>query len=170
MHYQNKTRFPLCCSLWWMADGGVSVCLHSTASCFNSPWNWQNFHLSDVHITFTCYKNLFVHRARTNCHPIFFEPIMLHGQSSTNTFFFQFLHHLKGKFERSDATLSKLVVGSDKEAARRAALSKAFPGALHLSCVRRLEQNFSRYLNDKVGMTEATCAKSLSMRFLEWRV
>ena len=114
----------------------------------------KTFNLCDIHVTVTCYKQLSVVKDQgdgTTAPPIFLGPVFLHDNSDFETYC-AFFHHLKMKL--IDANLSKLVIGTDDEAAMVKAMTTAFPESTHVLCTRHLRQNTNqKLLDDAVDKT-----------------
>ena len=114
----------------------------------------KTFNLCNVHVTVTCYKQLSVYRpGGDECTaPIFLGPVFLHDNSDFETYC-TFFHHLKMKL--IDANLTKLVIGTDDEAAMVKAITTAFPESTHILCTRHLRENTNqKLLDDAVDKTE----------------
>ena len=115
----------------------------------------KTFNLCDVHVTVTCYKQTSVVRHNSddeNAFPIFLGPIFFHDNSDFETYC-AFFHHLKMKL--IDANLTKLVIGTDDEAAMVKAITTAFPESTHVLCTRHLKQNTNqKLLDDAVDKAE----------------
>ena len=75
-------------------------------------------------------------------------PAFLHGNWDTETYtmLFQFLAFQLGSLKQH------LVIGGDDKKALRAAISRAFPDAKRMVCMRHLKNNVIDYLKDKVGL------------------
>ena len=104
----------------------------------------KTFNLCDVHVTVTCYKQLSVVRPDSDnkqSFPIFLGPVFLHDNSDFETYC-AFFHHLKMKL--IDMNLSKIVIGTNDEAARVKAITTAFPEGTHVLCTRHLRQNTNK--------------------------
>ena len=108
----------------------------------------KTFNLTDLHVTLTVNKNLAIYRQGTSQHPLFLGPMVIHGNSDTDTFSV-FFDYLKSKL------ISNPVLGSDDEFALRRAMSSAFPDSAKFACMRHLKNNVISFLRDKQGCDKA---------------
>ncbi len=111
----------------------------------------KTFNLTELHLTTTIYKNLAVYRRGTNDHPLYFGPMMLHGNSDYETFYSFF-----SSLVPCLSGLEQPVFGTDEEYALRKGIRLAFPQSNILACERHLKNNVIAYLRDKVGTNTVT--------------
>jgi len=121
----------------------------------------KTYNLGDIHVTASVLNHLAVTRARTDEHPIFAEPMSLHGNSDYNTYTF-FFQHLASKLQECSL---QPVSGSDQEKAMCKAMDYAFPSAAHLTCTRHMHGNAEDYLRDSIGVSEADRARVVDTIF-----
>ena len=78
--------------------------------------------------------------------------IYLHWDGLYTTYH-RFLSHLQSKLsvDIGGTQLSKIVIGSDEEAALTKAIKQCFPSSVQVICTRHLEENVRRCLSNKVG-------------------
>ena len=112
----------------------------------------KTFNLGQLYVTATVFKHLALKRMATDTHPLFFGPILLHGNSTWETYgtFFNILSM------KLIGTTSKPVIGSDDETAIRKAAKFVFPSSNLIACERHLKNNVIAYLRDKVGASTKT--------------
>lgn len=112
----------------------------------------KTYNLGELHVTLTVLKNLSVVRVRTQDHPIFVGPILLHANSDFLTYAV-FFDHLACLLHREDC---QPLCGSDDEKTMRHAINKAFPERNHTLCTLHLKWNLQDYMRDKVGLNSRT--------------
>jgi hypothetical protein len=96
----------------------------------------KTYNLGAFFVTPSVYTHKALLRKTTQEEPIFLGPIFLHGHSDFATYA-TFFSHIAAKLVDSDST--KLVLGSDEEAAMRKALTHAFPRARLVVCSRHMK-------------------------------
>jgi transposase-like protein len=66
-----------------------------------------------------------------------------------------FFLHLQSKLnvDIGGTQLSKIVIGSDEEAALTKAIKQCFPSSANILCSRHLEENVHRYLTNNIGVS-----------------
>lgn len=80
--------------------------------------------------------------------------IYLHWDGSYETYH-RFFAHLQSKLGTDiGGTQSRIVIGSDEEAALTKAIEQCFPSSVQLLCTRHLQENVRRYLSRKVGAND----------------
>ena len=109
----------------------------------------KTYNLGDFHVTPTIYKDLSVLRRSTMDNPLCFGPTFIHTSSTTKAYS-SFFHEIADNL--TDEEISNLTVGSDEEAAFKAAIQRCFHGCTHVLCTRHLKQNANRYMEDEVGI------------------
>jgi hypothetical protein len=121
----------------------------------------KTYNLCDMYVTVFCFKNLSVVRtgAEGGGHPLFMGPILIHADSSFETYS-DFFSHLRIRL----GEVSGLIIGSDDEKAIKKAIAYCFPEAKSLSCVRHLKQNVADYLM-KEGVSATNRCKIISNLF-----
>ena len=112
----------------------------------------KTYNLGQLLVTPTVFKHLGVVRSGTSSHPLFFGPILLHGNSDWQTYG-TFLNVIAMMLHDS---MSPPVIGSDQEKAIRKAAKFAFFNSEMTSCLRHLKDNMTCYLRDKVGCSMRT--------------
>ena len=120
----------------------------------------KTYNLGQLLATPTVFKHLGLVRNDTDSHPVFFGPILLHGNSDWKTY---------GTFLNTIAmllhdVLSPLVIGSDQEKAIRKAVKFVFDSEM-LTCIRHLKENMTRVLRDKVGSSTKTRGRMIQSVF-----
>ena len=112
----------------------------------------KTYNLGEVFVTASAYKQLAVLNTQTDDHPIMLGPTFLH-RSSTFEAYSPLFSILASSL--SDINTSKLVIGSDDEAALRKAIKFNFPSAKNMLCTRHLRENATHYLQNKVGLGQS---------------
>ncbi|CAB4010095.1 hypothetical protein DIZ80_08245 [Paramuricea clavata] len=81
--------------------------------------------------------------------------IYLHWDGLYTTYH-RFFSHLQSKLnvDIGGTQLSKIVIGSDEEAALTKAIKQCFPSSANILCSRHLEENVRRYLTNNIGVSD----------------
>ena len=94
------------------------------------------FNLCDMWLTDTCYRNKRLINPRTNAHPVFLGPILIHFTKEEETFLRFALELLS-----ADPTLRNLKkIGVDLESAIYNGFKKVFPTLYRLLCIRHISE------------------------------
>ena len=119
----------------------------------------RTFNLGELFVTASAFKQLSVTNPSNGQHPIILGPLFLHGFSTFESYH-QFFSSLAASLRDTDT--SKLIIGSDDEAALREAIKFNFPKAKNILCTRHLRNNFEEYLKNKIGLTQRERQKFLN--------
>ena len=126
----------------------------------------RTFNLGACYATTLVYQhNNLVRKGKDNA-PIFLAAIYLHWDGLYPTYH-RFLSHLQSKFSEDigGIQISKIVIGSDEEAALLKAIKQCFPSAVQVLCTRHLEENVRRYLTNKIGLDDNLRKKIIAQIF-----
>ena len=126
----------------------------------------RTFNLGACYATTLVYQhNNLVRKGKDNA-PIFLAAIYLHWDGLYSTYH-RFLSHLQSKFSKDigGTQLSKIVIGSDEEAALLKAIKQCFPSAVQVLCTRHLEENARRYLTNIIGLDDKLRKKIIGQIF-----
>ena len=111
----------------------------------------RTFNLGACFATTLVYQHNNLKRKGTDNSPIMLAAIYLHWDGSYGTYH-RFFAHLQSKLGTDiSGTQSRIVIGSDREAALTMAIKQCFPSAVQLLCTRHLQEKVRRYLCNKVG-------------------
>ena len=113
----------------------------------------RTFNLGACFATTLVYQHNNLVRKGKNNPPIFLAAVHLHWDGLYETYH-RFFPHLQCKLGKDigGAQCSKIVVGSDEEAALTKAIKQCFSSAVHVLCTRHLEENVRRYLTNAIGL------------------
>jgi hypothetical protein len=114
----------------------------------------RTFNLGACFATTLVYQHNNLKRKGTNNSPIMLAAIYLHWDGSYATYH-RFFSHLQSKLGTDiGGTQSRIVIGSDEEAALTKAIKQCFPSSVQLLCTRHLQENVRRYLSSKTGAND----------------
>ena len=107
----------------------------------------RTFNLGEIFVTTTIFKHPAVVRKSNDQNPIFFGPLFLHGNATTETYNV-FFSHLATKLK----DFPNIIFGTDEEHALTNALEMSFPKPTRILCVRHLKNNTIAFLQDKIAI------------------
>jgi hypothetical protein len=104
----------------------------------------MTFNLGDFYVTLTTFENLSLISHRTNQHPTFLGPLMVHVKKDRETY-----QNLPAQMVLHCPALAKLIAfGSDEEVALFTAFKNVFPQSSHLLCFNHFKDNLKRKLTE----------------------
>ena len=116
----------------------------------------RTFNLGACFATTLVYQHNNLKRKGTGNPPIMLAAIYLHWDGLYTTYH-RFFSHIQSKLELAGVggtQFSKIVFGSDEEAALTKAVKQCFPSSVQVLCTRHLEENVRRYLANNAGVKE----------------
>ena len=122
----------------------------------------RTFSLAELYVTVMSFKHPRLLRKTTNDNPVLIGPILLHG-TCTHAIYC----HLFAKLASilPEISISNLVIGSDEELAIRKAIREALPNSTNVICIRHVNENVIRQLQNKVGLSESDRRRVLHFIF-----
>lgn len=131
----------------------------------------KTYNLGKWFVSCFTYKSVKVEVKETRENPIMVGPIMLHDDSSFETYhnFFSIVKCVIGSDQNIDElgmiVGEDLILGSDDEKAISKALDIVFPNASRYLCTKHLRENIIKYLTDKIGVSKTDRSTFLTVLF-----
>ncbi|CAB4030300.1 Hypothetical predicted protein, partial [Paramuricea clavata] len=149
---QTKGKPP--CVVLYLEDNLKDIRQFCTSSARNPSVLGidRTFNLGACFATTLVYQHNNLIRKGASNPPIMLAAIYLHWDGLYTTYH-RFFSHLQSKLnvDIGGTQLSKIVIGSDEEAALTKAIKQCFPSSANILCSRHLEENVRRYLTNNIG-------------------